>query len=267
MGSDLKKCQLGESEEEIIERIFFALPFRNIDAAKIYEDLNNTLLENERLSSSSTRMPVIHLPKIAINFDIPKVNSYLENNVIRDDNICKKIHMEYFNNILLMDNNVLVLYTILLAICKGEKEEKVKYLSDVYERSNLLIDKDLFRIYLKEVIRANSSLCVKSFRELFGNKNTKRLEEVYSDFRRKKLCDYILSNYAVAFNDSYKDAEIPVNDSIVNDNKINQKFISKLFDLIFPSLKGEFIRSWLSEEYERDRPNFIGGECCNSTDD
>lgn len=267
MGNDMK-CQFGESEEEIIERIFLALPFRHLEAAEIYKDLNETYQENERLSATITKGATMHLPKTYLNFDLSKITPYLEKNIMRDDNICKKIHMEYFNNLLLMDNNVLLINTILLCISKGEKEEKVKFLSELYQRGTLLIDRDLFRLYIEDVIKANSCLCVNSFKELFGDKSCLRLNEVYNDFRRKKLCDFILSNFTIAFNDVYKDEKIPANDSIPieensNNNK-NDKFINKLYDLILPSLKGDFIRTWLSDEYERDKSSFLGNECCGS---
>ncbi|MCQ2815779.1 MAG: hypothetical protein MJ252_00785 [archaeon] len=264
MGNDLK-CQFGESEQEIIERIFSSLPFNKVDLGRLTYDLNETIIESDRLSSYSSQPstgPIKHIPKITMSFNTDKINSYLEKYVNVDENKCNKIHMTYFNNVLHMKNNVLILSTILVSLCRGDKDEKVKYLSELYEKGNLLIDKDLFKFYLYDIIKANSVLCVNSCRNFLGEKSSKLMDEIYSEYRRKKLCDFILSNYTIAFNEVFRPKEVSLTDSVVIDDTNIKKFISALFDLIFPSLKGDFIRNWLSEEYERDKPSFLGTECC-----
>ena len=262
MGNGLK-CQLGESEEEIIERIFHSLPFKDIDANKLINDLNKRIIESERLSAYTTRVQVKHIPKISMSFDMEEIQKYLKDQIESSNNPYKDIQLKYFNNIIKMDNSVLILTTILICICKGEKDQKVKILSDLYDKSNLLIDKDLFKFYLKDIIDANSTILVSSFNELFG-KDSNRLDDEYNDFRKKKLCEFILSNYTIAFNNVFKDNKFEMTDSIVIGDEMNKLFIAELFDLILPSLKGDFIRNWLAEEYEKDRSTIGNAACCGS---
>lgn len=263
MGNDVK-CQLGESEEEIIERACYLIPFKEYDCYEVYNELKKAIIENERPQDKASKNNIKHIQKNSISFNPEKIHKYLEEVINKENNPLKEIHMKYFESILTMENSVLIMSTILILISKGERDSKAKFLSELYQKSNKLIDKDCFKYYIKDIIQANTTNCVEAFKELLDrNKNVYKLEIIYNETRKQKLCDYIMSNYNITYNGIYKD--IPISDSIVVEDDKSSSFFDKLFDLIVPSIKGDFIRNWLSEEFEKDFP--ANGDYCFDSQD
>lgn len=233
MGNNLQ-CHIGESEEEIIERIFSSIPFNDIQVQEVYSQYNDCMITCEGGKD--------------IELDYFKYSTMINKIINKENNNCKLIHLDYFDMLRKIDQCILCIGAILIYISKGSKEEKISLLSDHYANYSGDYTKEGISSFIMKIIKANTDICVCASDN--GKESSKKMIEVYDDNRKTKLANYIMMNYDLLI--SKKNKGKP---------KLNRRLTNELFELIFPLLKGEFIRNWLSEEYEKDRPKVETNPC------
>lgn len=237
MGNNLK-CHMGESEEEIIERVFTLIPFNEVDVNQLYKDFISCITTSEGTKESE--------------LDYFKYTTMINKIINNESNSCKLVHLDYFDNLRKIDNCILIIGAILIYLSKGVKEEKVEILTNHYIKYNGSIKKENIESFVMKIIQANTDLCINAYEN--NNEGNKKLSEVYDENRKKKLCDYIMMNY----DSVQKKYSQEVN---ITEENIERKMTKEVFELIFSLLKGEFIRNWLSEEYEKDKPKGESNPC------
>ena len=100
------------------------------------------------------------------------------------------------------------------------------------------------------LIDANTTFCINAYEN--SNEGNKQLSEVYSEKRKKKLCEYIMMNSNLV------EKKYDENSKVENKEK---KMIKEILELNFCLLKGEFIRNWINEEYEKEKPKEETNPC------
>lgn len=233
MGNNLQ-CHIGESEEEIIERIFSSIPFNDIQVQKVYSQYKDCLIINEEGKE--------------IELDYFKYSTMINKIINKENNKCKLIHLDYFDMLRKIDQSILCIGAILIYISKGTKEEKISLLNDHYANYSGDYTKEGILSFIKKIIKANTDICVNASDN--GKESSKKMKEVYDDYRKTKLANYIMLNYDLLISKKNQGKET-----------LNKTLTNELFELIFPLLKGEFIRNWLSEEYEKDKPKVETNTC------
>lgn len=253
MGNDLK-CHIGESEEEVVEKICSSIPFSEISVKESYEEFKKCISANDIGLTSSTGS----INKNTLNYF--SYSTFINSVVSSQSNKCKIIHSDYFDNLRRMDDCIPTIGTIIIMLSNGCKEEKIDYLNENYSNYYGTISSDVMNKYIKNVITANTNVCIYSFNSTFGFESTKKLNEICSEARKKKLEENIMVNYKSVFDKYYKN-ETPSPETMRIENNNNGRIIKEFFELSYSMLQGDYIRGWLSEEYEKDRPtNAI--PCC-----
>lgn len=235
MGNNLK-CHMGESQEEIIERVFTMIPFSEVDVNDIYREFISCITPS--------------VVKQEEELDYFKYTTMINRIINKESNNCKLVHLDYFDNLRKIDNAILIIGTILIYISKGVKDEKIEILTKHYIKYNGGIKKESFKLFIMNLIDANTTFCINAYEN--SNEGNKQLSEVYSEKRKKKLCEYIMMNSNLV------EKKYDENSKVENKEK---KMIKEILELNFCLLKGEFIRNWINEEYEKEKPKEETNPC------
>ena len=297
MGNNLQ-CHMGESVEEIFNQIYKAIPLDEIEVFELYQKYltcittpqsHNVLLSQlqqpqnqntNQLSSTSNLNPLKssfasltsanaqtdqqqqQQPSTNrlsfLTLDYFNFNTMLNLLIYKDSNKCKAIHQLYFDNLRKMENNVAIIGTMFIYLSKGVKEEKIELLTNLYTQCFNSIHKEVFNAYVKGIINANTSVGVYSFGSALGNEGVKKMNDIFSEKRRRNLNDYIMNNYGSVYYKYYKKDDVNVEYGVDGNNA---KIVKEFFELVYSMLEGEYIRNWLSEEYEKDKPKMEDNPC------
>lgn len=187
--------------------------------------------------------------------------------------------------------NAKIIGTMIILLSKGLATTKVEILFKHFTNFYLIYDEKTVKEFIYDIIDANTDQCINSFRENFGHEISEQMGRIYTKERKKKLMKEIYLNYECVFikchhnspenirnqklNSSFDYGNMEMNfiDSELlpkernflpqlQDKKLlavkkisgnSQRIIREFMQLSFNQLSGNYIRSWLEEEYYKDR--------------
>ena len=278
---------MGESVEEIFNQIYKAIPLDEIEVFELYQKYltcittpqsHNALLSHlqpqhqsqpsqpanplkssfSSLTSANNANEQQISHRSLLTLDYFNFNTMLNLLIYKDSNKCKAIHQLYFDNLRKMENSVAIIGTMFIYLSKGVKEEKIELLTNLYNQCFSTIHREVFNAYVKGIINANTSVGVYSFGSALGNEGVKKMNEIFAEKRRRNLNDYIMNNYGSVYNKYYKNEDGNVEQGVDGNNG---KIVKEFFELVYSMLEGEYMRNWLSEEYEKDKPKVEDNPC------
>lgn len=221
MGNCLQ-CQKLGTDEEIINKILTTTEITNIPVEKVYGDFLKCIIEPKSHSVDP------------VKFDI-----------FIKDLIGKKEYSEVQYDFLfnISEYTSKITGAILILLSKGENHIKGNYLLKHYDN---LYNPDM-KNFLYDVIKINSRYCLDLFSKNLDKENYKTLNDVYSEKRMRKLSKNIMGTYEQV-KKKYNGVLSKSMDNIVKNTNINKEF----FNLSQGLLDGQYIRSWLYDDYLKD---------------
>lgn len=262
-------CTGNENDEEMISRILNKMVLSEIDIIATYDEFRRTMTTDKHI-------------------DYFKFFNYMKK-IIGEDNAYKQVQYAFFDNLRKREanlNNVKRIGLMLIFLAKGSLFAKIttltKHFISYYDTSSEKLDSSVQELIV-DLIDCNTENCLNSFKKVLDTDSYTNLNEIWSKNRRKKLMYKILVNYdcvknrkLLGCNDKLNETEGSFNivpkinnkedeqivqletssrETVIN-KKINEddlKLIKEFFELSFNQLKGENIRSWLYEEYIKDK--------------
>lgn len=266
-------CQKIESEHEVIMRILSKMSLCDIETKSVYEEFIKCLNREDGY----------------LDYFLYKTFLYK----IVGDNNYRNVQLKFFENLWKIEGkgkNSKVIGIMIVLLSKGLATTKVETLFQHYSTFYLIYDEKTVKEFIYDVIDANTDHCINTFRDNFGQEISEQMKRIYTKERKKKLMKEIYSNYECVYVKYYhKSPENFKNNKLnssfdygnmdlnlidgellpkegnflpqLQDKKLsavrkisdNEKIIREFFQLAFNHLSGNYMRSWLEEEYYKDR--------------
>ena len=264
-------CQKLECEDEILQRILSTMFLTEINCKLAYIEFLKCINKDN----------TIHYFKF---------QTFLK--LIIGNNIYKLAQKEFFNNLFRNSaTSIRVIGTIIIFLSKGSKSDKIELLKTHFNSYYNGLNDNSIKEFVMDIIDANTDNCIVSFKSNLSVELVKNMCDVYQHKRKRKLEDLILGNYdgvkmkyfniktneidlcqgdELKLNNSLIDEDDNINDNdvvIKNEKAMNDdlfinedcsvksdKMLKEFFELSYSQLNGEFIRSWLYDEYLKDKP-------------
>lgn len=223
MGNSMK-CQNVENGDEIIHTIMSTMNIREVPCKRAYEEYKKCISKGENNK--------ILVNKIAYS---NYINALIGHNTYRE---VQTIFFEHLQN-----DNHMIIAAIIVLFSQGNKEEKGKLLTEIYNEFYIGDSKKM----IMDIITINTSYCVELFKDNLGKDSYNMLTDIYNERSKDKLADLILVNYNGVEKKYFSKSMGSVDNKSLKEK--DDKMLTEFFNLSLEQLDGEYIRNWLSEEY------------------
>ena len=223
MGNSMK-CQNVENGEEIIHTIMSTMNLKEIPCKRAYEEYKKCVTKENNSKI-----------KVDRNLYSNYVNAVIGHNAYRE------VQAIFFEH--LQKDNHMIIAAIIILFSQGNKEEKGKMLTEIY---NEFYSGDSKKMIL-DIITINTSYCVELFKENLGKESYNMLKDIYNEKSKEKLAELILDNYTGVEKKYFSKSMGSVDNKAMKEKDDNM--LREFFNLSLEQLDGEYIRNWLNEEY------------------
>jgi hypothetical protein len=272
MGSSCA-CQKIDNEEEFINVILSTMSLSEVESKSAYSEFLKCYNKDDGF------------------IDYFQFKTYLTK--IIGDGMYKNYQYNYFENIRRLDKdtqNLKILGIIIIYLSKGTNYSKMNLLAQHYLQFYKYCEERVIKEFIRDCINCHTDHCLNAFRDMFDYDTLHKMNEFWKKMRKTNLLNEIFRNFSSTKkkynNESYPEYNLKMNntegfekESLVEmntqdnsktqgdfyvknrvefiDEKVKLRkeeiIIREFIDLSFTQLSGEYVRTYLYEDYLKEK--------------